>query len=25
VEQHSQATREGFQFDPKNFLPPEVK
>lgn len=22
VEQHSQATREGFQFDPKNFLPP---
>ncbi len=25
VEQHSQATREGFQFDPKNFLPPENK
>jgi hypothetical protein len=24
VEQHSQATREGFQFDPKNFLPPET-
>lgn len=23
VEQHSQATREGFQLDPKNFLPPE--
>jgi hypothetical protein len=23
VEQHSQATREGFQFDPKNFLPPQ--
>ena len=22
VEQHSQATREGFSFDPKNFLPP---
>jgi hypothetical protein len=22
VEQHSQTTREGFQFDPKNFLPP---
>jgi hypothetical protein len=22
VEQHSQATREGFAFDPKNFLPP---
>jgi hypothetical protein len=22
VEQHSQATREGFQLDPKNFLPP---
>ena len=22
VEQHSQATREGFQFDPKNFLTP---
>jgi len=22
VEQHSQATREGMQFDPKNFLPP---
>ena len=22
VEQHSQATREAFQFDPKNFLPP---
>ena len=25
VEQHSQATREGFPFDPKNFLPPENK
>ena len=23
VEQHSQATREGFSFDPKNFLPPQ--
>lgn len=22
VEQHSQTTREGFRFDPKNFLPP---
>ena len=22
VEKHSQTTREGFQFDPKNFLPP---
>ena len=22
VEQHSQATRDGFQFDPRNFLPP---
>lgn len=22
VEQHSQTTRDGFQFDPKNFLPP---
>jgi len=22
VEQHSQTTREGFQFEPKNFLPP---
>jgi hypothetical protein len=25
VEQHSQATREGFSIDPKNFLPPENK
>jgi hypothetical protein len=25
VEQHSQATREGLSFDPKNFLPPENK
>jgi hypothetical protein len=25
VEQHSQATREGFSFDSKNFLPPENK
>ena len=24
VEQHSQTTREGFTFDPKNFLPPQV-
>jgi hypothetical protein len=23
VEQHSQTTREGFQFDPRNFLPPD--
>ena len=25
VEQHSQATREGLSFDPRNFLPPEIK
>src|ERR1700739_226777 len=25
VEQHSQATREGFSFDPRDFLPPENK
>jgi len=25
VEQHSQATLEGFSFDPKNFLPPQEK
>jgi hypothetical protein len=25
VEQHSQATRDGFAFDPKAFLPPEIK
>jgi len=24
VEQHSQATREGFSLDPKNFLPPQT-
>jgi hypothetical protein len=24
VEQHSQTTREGFSFDPKNFLPPQT-
>jgi hypothetical protein len=25
VEQHSQATREGFSFDPRDFLPPQSK
>ena len=25
VEQHSQATREGFSFDPRDFLPPQQK
>jgi hypothetical protein len=24
VEQHSQATRDGLSFDPKNFLPPQT-